>query len=87
MADASRLSCSIVLSVRLHALQRVFAIALLLVGIGAGAWLEWQTLLRGLADLWIVSDPVARGDAVVAFGGGFENRPFVAAYLHQKACQ
>src|SRR5262245_44785860 len=53
-------------------------IALLIVGFGAGAWLEREALLRGLTDFWIVSDPITRGDAVVVLGGGLEYRPFVA---------
>jgi uncharacterized SAM-binding protein YcdF (DUF218 family) len=65
-------------------MRRALTIALLLVGIGAGAWLERQALLRGLADLWIVSDPVTHGDAVVVLGGSFNWRPFVAADLYQK---
>jgi hypothetical protein len=68
----------------LRVLRRAPTIALLLVGLGAGAWLEREALLRELADLWIVSDPVTRGDAVVVLGGGLEYRPFVAADLYQK---
>jgi hypothetical protein len=61
-------------------------IALLLVGFsaGAGVWLEREALLRGLTDLWIVSDPVTRADAVAVLGGGREYRPFVAADLYKK---
>jgi uncharacterized SAM-binding protein YcdF (DUF218 family) len=59
-------------------------IALLIVGFGAGAWLEREALLRSLTDLWIVSDPITRGDAVVVLGGGLEYRPFVAADLYKK---
>jgi uncharacterized SAM-binding protein YcdF (DUF218 family) len=40
-------------------------------------------LLRELVDLWIVSDPVTHGDAVVVLGGSFNWRPFVAANLYQ----
>ena len=65
-------------------MRRGLTIALLLVGLGAGAWLERETLLRGLADLWIVSDPVTHGDAVVVLGGGLDDRPFVAADLYRK---
>ena len=43
-----------------------------------------DTLLRGLADLWIVSDPVTRGDAVVVLGGGLKYRPPIAADLYKK---
>jgi uncharacterized SAM-binding protein YcdF (DUF218 family) len=65
-------------------MRRALTIALLLVGIGAGAWLERHALLRGVANLWIVSDPVTRGDAVVVLGGSFNWRPFVAADLYHK---
>jgi DUF218 domain len=58
------------------------AIGLLLVG--AGAWLGREALFRRLTDLWIVSDPITRGDAVVVLGGGLEYRPFVAADLYKK---
>src|SRR5262249_41096738 len=54
------------------------------VGLGGGAWLEREALLRGLTDLWIVSDPVTPADAVVVLGGGLEDRPLVAAELYQK---
>jgi hypothetical protein len=65
-------------------MRRPLAIALLLVGLGAGAWFEREALLRGLVDLWIVSDLVTRGDVVVVVGGGLDDRPFVAADLYQK---
>ena len=38
-------------------------------------------LLTGLADAWVVNEPVARADAIVILGGGLENRPFAAARL------
>jgi uncharacterized SAM-binding protein YcdF (DUF218 family) len=43
-----------------------------------------EPVLRGAADLWIVSDPVNRADAVVVLGGGLATRPFVAAELWQR---
>ena len=63
-------------------LSMSIAIALFLVG--AGAWLEREALFQRLTDLWIVSDPITRGDAVVVLGGGLEYRPFVAADLYKK---
>ena len=48
-----------------------------------GVWVQRETLLRGAADLWIVSDPVTRADVAVVLGGGLEVRPFVAADLYQ----
>jgi len=38
-------------------------------------------LLTGLADAWVVNDPVTKADAIVIPGGGLENRPFAAARL------
>jgi uncharacterized SAM-binding protein YcdF (DUF218 family) len=55
-----------------------------LLGLGTSLWLERETLLRGLADLWIVSDPVTRADAVVVLGGGLKYRPPIAADLYKK---
>ena len=65
-------------------MRLVLLIALLVVGVGAGVWVERQPLLRGLAGLWIVSDRVTRADAVVVLGGGLNWRPFVAADLYQR---
>jgi hypothetical protein len=66
--------------------RRTLAIALLFVGFSAcaGVWLKQEPLLRGLTDLWIVSDPVTPADAVAVLGGGLEYRPFVAADLYNK---
>jgi uncharacterized SAM-binding protein YcdF (DUF218 family) len=50
----------------------------------AGAWLGREPLLRGAADLWVVSDPVTRADVVAVLGGDLEVRPFVAAELFKK---
>jgi DUF218 domain len=54
------------------------------VGFGVSVWLGREALFRGLTDLWIVSDPVTRGDAAVVLGGGLEYRPLVAADLYKK---
>ena len=59
------------------------AIFLLAVLVG-GVWLERAPLLRGAANLWIVSDPVTKSNVVVVLGGGLETRPFVAAELYKK---
>ena len=47
----------------------------------AGIWFERAPLLRGAADLWIVSDPVMTADVVAVLGGGLNERPFAAAAL------
>ena len=60
------------------------AAVLLLIVLVAGVWLERVTLLRGAADLWIVSDPVTRSDVAVVLGGNVDMRPFVAAELYKK---
>jgi uncharacterized SAM-binding protein YcdF (DUF218 family) len=56
----------------------ILAVVLLLVGTG---YVFRAPLLSGLADAWVVNDPVARADAIVIPGGGLENRPFAAAKL------
>jgi uncharacterized SAM-binding protein YcdF (DUF218 family) len=63
---------------------RLVAAILLLIVLVAGVWLERAPLLRGAADLWIVSDPVTRSDVVVVLGGNLDMRPFVAAELYKK---
>jgi uncharacterized SAM-binding protein YcdF (DUF218 family) len=50
----------------------------------AGVWFERAPLLRGAADLWIVSDPVTRSDVVAVLGGDVDVRPFVAAELYER---
>jgi hypothetical protein len=63
---------------------RLVAAILLLTVLVAGVWLERAPLLRGAADLWIVSDPVTSSDVVVVLGGQLEVRPFAAAELYKK---
>jgi uncharacterized SAM-binding protein YcdF (DUF218 family) len=41
-------------------------------------------LLGGIADIWIVNDPIEKADAIVVLGGGLETRPAEAARLYQK---
>jgi uncharacterized SAM-binding protein YcdF (DUF218 family) len=65
-------------------IRRLGVLVLVLTGLGAGAWLAREPLLRGLADLWIVSDALAPADAVVVLGGQIEVRPFAAADLYQR---
>jgi uncharacterized SAM-binding protein YcdF (DUF218 family) len=64
--------------------RRLVATILLLVVFAAGVWLERAALLQGAANLWTVSDPVTRSDAVVVLGGGADMRAFVAAELYKK---
>ena len=48
------------------------------------AWRKPEPLLRGAADLWIVSDEPAAADAIAVFGGGLEYRPFAAADYYRR---
>src|SRR5437016_7334107 len=63
---------------------RPVAAIFLLVVLIAGVWLERAALLRGAADLWIVSDPITPADAVAVLGGGLNERPFAAADIYKK---
>jgi uncharacterized SAM-binding protein YcdF (DUF218 family) len=63
---------------------RLVAAMLLLSVLVAGVWLERAPLLRGAADLWIVSDQVTHSDVAAVLGGGLDVRPFVAAELYKK---
>ena len=57
---------------------------LVLAVLGMSAWLAREPLLRGAADLWIVSDDVTQADVVVVLGGQIEVRPFAAADLYRR---
>jgi hypothetical protein len=50
----------------------------------AGGWILRERVLVGAANLWIVSDPVSRADAIVVLGGGLATRPFVAAEMWRR---
>jgi hypothetical protein len=69
---------------RQRSFGRPVAAIFLLVVLIAGVWLERAALLRGAADLWIVSDPITPADAVVVLGGGLNERPFAAADIYKK---
>jgi uncharacterized SAM-binding protein YcdF (DUF218 family) len=71
---------------RRHAvsLRGALVLCALLVLLGAATWFERGPLLRSVADLWIVSDQVGPADAVAIFGGGLEQRPFVAAAYYRQ---
>ena len=55
-----------------------------LLALGAVAWVEHRPLLQSVADVWIVSDPIAPADAVAIFGGGLNDRPFAAATYYRQ---
>jgi uncharacterized SAM-binding protein YcdF (DUF218 family) len=84
MSAAGELRNDTPIATRARRLWRGAVVVVLLVGIGAGAWNARVPLLRGAADLWIVSDEVTRADAVVVLGGQINARPFVAADLYRK---
>jgi len=65
-------------------LGRLLAAILLPAVLIGAVWLQREPLLRGAADLWIVSDPVTHSDAVAVLGGDLEVRPFVAAEFYEK---
>jgi uncharacterized SAM-binding protein YcdF (DUF218 family) len=65
-------------------LRRLGVLFMVLAGLGAGAWLAREPLLRAAADLWIVSDEVTQADAVAVLGGQIEVRPFAAADLYHR---
>src|SRR5437588_11808951 len=67
-----------------RAFRRLAPILLVLAGLTTFGWFEREPLLRGAAELWIVSDTLTRADAVAVFGGGAEVRPFVAADLYRR---
>jgi uncharacterized SAM-binding protein YcdF (DUF218 family) len=84
MAGFAPLSRSIAAPQKRRSFRWYLIILLLLTGLGVSTWLEREALLESSADLWIVSDPVTRGDAVVVLGGGLDLRPFVAADFYLK---
>jgi len=71
-------------AVWLRRARRALAVALIVVGLAGLACAARTPLLRGAADLWIVSDPVAPADIAVVLGGGVDIRPFAAAELYHK---
>jgi len=64
--------------------RRSITAALIMVGLAGLAWVEREPLLRGAADLWLVSDPVGPADIAVVLGGGLDVRPFAAAELYHQ---
>jgi uncharacterized SAM-binding protein YcdF (DUF218 family) len=60
------------------------AVVFVLASVAACGWLMREHVLVGAAELWIVSDPVSRANAVVVLGGGIETRPFAAAELWRR---
>jgi uncharacterized SAM-binding protein YcdF (DUF218 family) len=71
-------------AVRTRRIRRFWAVVLISACFAAWVWIEREPLLRGAAEAWIVSDPIAEADAAVVFGGGIDVRPFAAAELYRK---
>jgi uncharacterized SAM-binding protein YcdF (DUF218 family) len=67
-----------------YRLWRCAALVFVLTSVAASGWLMREYVLVGAAELWIVSDPVSRANAVVVLGGGLETRPFAAAELWRR---
>jgi uncharacterized SAM-binding protein YcdF (DUF218 family) len=67
-----------------YRLGRYAAVIFMLACVAVGGWLVRERMLVGAADLWIVSDPTTRADAIVVLGGGLEIRPFIAAELWRR---
>jgi uncharacterized SAM-binding protein YcdF (DUF218 family) len=84
MESASSLSPSFKPLQKGRSFRRLSAATLSLILLVAGVWLGGEPLLRGAADVWIVSDPITHADAVAVLGGGLEVRPFAAAELYKK---
>src|SRR5947207_1631878 len=84
MESASGLSPSFKPLQKRRSFRRLGAATLALILLVAGVWLGHEPLLRGAADVWIVSDPITHADAVAVLGGGLEVRPFAAAELYKK---
>ena len=64
-----------------HWLPRFARLLLLGCGLLLVCYVFRVPLLTGLAEAWVVNDPVTKADAIVILGGGLENRPFAAAKL------
>jgi uncharacterized SAM-binding protein YcdF (DUF218 family) len=64
--------------------KRALASLLCLAALSSAAWFGRETLMRGAAELWIVSDEVTPADAVAVLGGGLATRPFAAAQYYQQ---
>jgi uncharacterized SAM-binding protein YcdF (DUF218 family) len=67
-----------------YRLGRYAAVIFMLASVAVVGWLVRESVLLGAAELWIVSDPVSRGNAIVVLGGGLEMRPFVATELWRR---
>jgi uncharacterized SAM-binding protein YcdF (DUF218 family) len=44
-------------------------------------WFFHARLLTGIAEAWVIHDPLSQADAIIVLGGGVQTRPFEAARL------
>jgi uncharacterized SAM-binding protein YcdF (DUF218 family) len=79
-AETQSATCA---SSRFRVPKRALVALLLLVLVCGSLWCSRVPLLRGAAELWIVSDPVGPADAAVILGGGVDTRPFAAAEYYK----
>jgi uncharacterized SAM-binding protein YcdF (DUF218 family) len=68
----------------LRFLKRLLLSLLALCALLVALYLFRAPVLRGVAGLWIVNDPLDKADAIVVLGGGLETRPFEAARLYHQ---
>jgi uncharacterized SAM-binding protein YcdF (DUF218 family) len=67
-----------------HLSHETLALSLGLLVVVTMVCLAGPTLLRALARVWVVSDPLARADLVLVPGGGLDVRPSAAADLYRR---
>ncbi len=65
-------------------LRNYLACAITVIAVAAATmWYFRGQLLAGIANAWIVRDPLSHADAIVVLGGGMQTRPFEAARLYR----
>ena len=63
-------------------LRNLLACTVAVFALFAVGWSLRGQLLHGLANAWIVQDPVSKADAIVVLGGGMQTRPFTRVKAH-----
>src|SRR5262245_13068008 len=63
---------------------RWWLVTILVVLALAAAWTARAPILRAVADVWVVSDPLDRAEAIVVLAGRIDVRPFAAADLYKR---
>src|ERR1039457_6149469 len=63
--------------------RRLVGTLLFLCALLVAGYLCRAPLLRGVAQAWIVNEPLSKADVIVVLGGGPDTRPFEAARLFQ----